>query len=138
MSLVRPLPETDGLAAHYWASAANEKLVIQRCDSCAQYQHYGRLMCVHCGAGTLQWVDTQGEGAVLSCTTVYRSPYSDVQTPYTLALIRLDEGVTLLSHLLGGDAGGNYCDARVQLEFSPLRDGFKLPVFRLLESGEPA
>ena len=133
MTLNRPLPETDGLAGHYWQSAAKGSLQIQLCTQCNRHQHYARPMCTLCGSTSLSWVSSAGQGKVLSCTTVHRSPYSDIDTPYIVALVRLNEGVTLLSHLIGASPDANHCDKAVELSFVPLRDDIKLPVFTLTE-----
>lgn len=135
MTLNRPLPETDGLAGHYWQSTAKGSLQIQQCTQCSKHQHYARPMCTHCGSRALDWVQTTGKGTVLSCTTVHRSPYTDIDTPYIVALIRLDEGVTLLSHLVGASPDANHCDKSVKLSFSPLREDVQLPVFMLAQGG---
>jgi len=136
MTLDRPLPETDGLAGHYWESAAKGILKIQYCSACCKHQHYARPICTHCGSTELEWVQSAGKGMVLSCTTVHRGPYTDIESPYIVALIRLDEGVTLLSHLIGAEPDRDHCEKPVELSFAPLRDGVQLPVFSLVNEGE--
>jgi uncharacterized OB-fold protein len=131
MGLERPLPETDGCAAEYWSAAKEGRLVIQRCKACGGVQHYGRPFCTHCGGAQSDWIDACGRGMVLSFTEVHRSPYDDLPAPYVVALVRLEEGPTLLTHIVDTPAAAIRCDQLVQLEFRPLREGFQLPVFRL-------
>lgn len=133
MGIERPLPETEGCAGEYWNAAKDGRLVIQRCGQCGATQHYGRPFCISCGAGKPDWIDACGRGIVVSFTEVQRSPYDDLQAPYIVALVRLEEGVTLLTHIVDTPASSVRCDAPVQLAFRPLRDGFRLPVFRLVE-----
>lgn len=133
MGLERPLPETDGCAGDYWAAAREGRLIIQRCRSCGAAQHYGRPFCTACGGPQPDWVDASGRGTVLSFTVVQRSPYDDLPAPYVVALVRLEEGVTLLAHIVDAPPADIRCDLPVRLEFRPLRDGFRLPVFRLAE-----
>ena len=135
MTLARPIPETDGLAGSFWKAAENNRLSIQRCLGCHSFQHYARQVCLTCGGKTLEFYDVSGSGRVVSCTTIHKSPYDDILTPYVLALVRLDEGVILLTHLVNGKPNENYCDFSVQLKFADFRDGFKLPVF-ILEGQE--
>ena len=131
MGLARPLPETDGCAADYWRAAGEGRLVIQRCKACGAAQHYGRPFCTHCGGTQPDWVDASGRGTVLSFTEVHRSPYDDLSVPYVVALVRLEEGVTLLTHIVDTPAAEIRCDMPVRLAFRPLREGFQLPVFRI-------
>ena len=131
MALVRPLPETDGLAAAYWQGTSEGKLLIQRCNSCGRHQHYARPHCIACGNRQLTWEPARGKGMIWSFTVVYRGPYDDLQSPYVVALVRLEEGVVLLSHIVGARAQEVRCDAQVELAFEDLRDGVRLPVFRL-------
>lgn len=131
MGLQRSLPETDGYAGAYWKAASEGKLLIQRCAACGNHQHYGRPMCLACGARDPDWVGASGKGTVWSFTTVYRGPYEDLPTPYVVALVRLEEGVVLLSHIVGTDPEQVQCDQPVELMFQDFRDGVRLPVFRI-------
>jgi uncharacterized OB-fold protein len=131
MALVRPLPETDGLAAAYWQGTSEGRLLIQRCASCGRHQHYARPHCVACGNRELAWEPALGNGVIWSYTVVHRGPYDDLQSPYVVALVRLEEGIVLLSHVVGARPEDVRCDAAVELAFEDLRDGVRLPVFRL-------
>lgn len=133
MGLQRPLPETDGLAGDYWKAASQGRLIIQRCTACGVHQHYGRVVCVACGAKNPPWVQAAGRGSILSFTVVQRSPYEDLAAPYVVALIRLEENVVMLSHVLTADPQRLRCDQAVLLRFQPLRDGLQLPVFQPVE-----
>lgn len=131
MSLLRPLPETNGFADAFWKAAAEEVLLIQKCRACGRHQHYARPVCLKCGSEDLDMVPAAGGGRILSFTAIHRSPYSDIVMPYVVALVRLDEEVTLLSHIVDADPASLACDMRVRVAFVPLREGVKLPVFRL-------
>ena len=133
MGLERPLPETDGLAGDYWKAASQGRLIIQRCNACGAHQHYGRMVCVTCGEQRPEWVQAGGRGSIVSFTVVQRSPYEDLPAPYVVALIRLEEKVVMLSHVITADPARLRCDQTVVLRFQPFRDGLKLPVFQPAE-----
>jgi uncharacterized OB-fold protein len=76
-------------------------------------------------------VPASGKGTVLSYTVIHRSPYSDLPAPYVVALIRLAEGVTMLSHIVEADPSAIACDKPVVVKFESIRDGGKIPVFAL-------
>lgn len=134
MPLNRPLPELDGAAGEFWKGAANGKLLIQRCGNCGGYQHYARAICLKCQSESLEMVPSSGKGTIYSFTVVYRGPYEDIATPYTVALIRLAEGVVILSQIADVDPAELKCDLDVQLSFQSLADGVKLPVFRVVRA----
>ncbi|VTU30320.1 Zn-ribbon domain-containing OB-fold protein [Variovorax sp. PBL-E5] len=134
MGLQRSLPETDGYAGAYWKAASKGQLLIQRCAACGKHQHYARPFCLACGERDPAWVPASGKGTVWSFTTVHRGPYEDLPTPYVVALVRLEEGVVLLSHIVDAKPDKVQCDQAVELLFQDFREGVRLPVFRLRES----
>ena len=49
--------------------------------------------------------------------------------PYVVALVELDEGVRMMSNLVGPGAESLAVDDRVEVAWEPLTDGRHLPVF---------
>lgn len=131
MAVTRPLPEVDANAEAFWKGASNGQLLIQRCLNCGNYQHYARPICLKCRSEAVEMVPSGGKGKIYSFTVISRGPYEDIPSPYVVALIRLDEGVVLLSQIVDCDPGELRCELPVQVSFQPLRDGVTLPVFRL-------
>ena len=66
-------------------------LRYQRCLGCGRAVFFPRLLCPHCGADKLEWVDSAGRGEVYAITTT-RSRSGD----YAVALIDLDEGFRMM------------------------------------------
>jgi len=130
MANLRPLPEADCGAGPFWAGAARGELLVQRCDACGHHQHYARPFCTACRGRSLQMVKSAGRGLLHSFTVVQRAPFDDLPAPYIVALVKLDEGPTLLSHLVGCAPAEARCDMPVLVEFQPMRDGVVLPVFK--------
>lgn len=111
----------------WWAATREERLLVQRCACCGAHQHYPRQLCTACGrTDGLEMVEASGRGTVWSFTVVYRAPSEAVTAPYTVALVRLDEGPVLLTWLVHDDAA---CDQRVSVRWHPLDDERRLPVF---------
>jgi uncharacterized OB-fold protein len=131
MASLRPLPEGDAYAEAFWKGVSNGQLLIQRCKRCGGRQHYARPFCLKCRADALEMVPASGKGSIYSFTVINRSPYEDLPAPYAVALVRLEEGVTLLSQIVDCDPGELRCDLPVEVSFQPLRDGVTVPVFRL-------
>lgn len=127
----RPLPETDTMAAPFWAATAEKRLMIQKCDACGNFQHYARQRCLACNSPQLNMVEANGSGQIYSFTVVQRSPYDDLPAPYIVALVRLREGVVILSHIVDCKPDEVRCDQTVEVIFQPIGSNITLPVFRL-------
>lgn len=98
----RPLPAGDPVSSHYWAEAAEGRLVIQHCPSCGARQFYPRAICMACG-GDPEWEEASGRGTVYTFTVIRQQgakPFRD-ELPYVVAMIKLDEGPMMMGNIGG-------------------------------------
>ncbi|GAA1826228.1 Zn-ribbon domain-containing OB-fold protein [Planosporangium flavigriseum] len=123
----------------FWAAIAAGELHLQRCDTCGTAVFYPRAVCPHCFTGTLSWFRAAGTGTVHAYTVVHRA-FGEfaAQVPFTVALVDLDEGVRMLTRIVGARPDEVRIGARVRLEITRLGDGAgdenpALPCFRLAE-----
>ena len=98
----RALPNPDHTNAHYWQSAADGTLVLQRCRQCGQFQFYPRAMCTSC-AGEPEWVEASGRGTLHTFTVIRqnKSPAFASLVPYAVGIVELEEGVRMMSNIIG-------------------------------------
>jgi uncharacterized OB-fold protein len=89
----------DALTRPFWAAAARGELVVQRCASCGHHQLYPRPFCLGCDGTDLAWVETAGTGTVYSRTVVHMQVSPDLEPPYSVALVELDEGPRVVANL---------------------------------------
>lgn len=129
MSEPRPIAEPDGVTRPWWDATRDERLTVQRCRTCGRSQHYPRASCRSCGSVDLELAPATGRGIVHSFTVVHRTPHPAFTTPYVVALVDLDEGVRLLTNVVGCDPDGVRCGIAVRVTWEPLPDGRRLPVF---------
>ncbi|MBF6331160.1 Zn-ribbon domain-containing OB-fold protein [Nocardia transvalensis] len=122
------VPE-DEVTAAWWDGTRHRRLLLQHCTKCEALQHYPRAVCTECGSTALDWVTAGGGATVESFTVVHRQVRSDLPAPYVVARVRLDEGPTLLTNLIGGEPDSWCCDDRVRLTWRSLDDGRRLPIF---------
>lgn len=101
---------------------------LQRCTACGQHVFYPRTLCPHCGSGSLEWRRVSGAGEVYSSTTVRQK--AERGGDYNLSLIDLDEGVRMLSRVIGAPAGEIRIGMRVRAEITQVDDK-RAVVFRL-------
>jgi uncharacterized OB-fold protein len=124
-------PLISNLGAGHWLAASEGRLAVQRCDACGQWVHYPSAVCDACISTELSWQDTSGLGTVESFSTVYRgfAPEFKDDLPYTVALVKLDEGVNLLTWLVGVEPDAAEIGMRVEVEFERISDDISLHRF---------
>ncbi len=127
----KPLPVVNPWAKPFWDAAADEKLVFQKCGDCDKNIFYPRIACPHCFSDNLQWVEASGKGIVYSYTIVENNAPSAFikDMPYVIAIIKLEEGIQMLSNIIGCDPYAVTCEMPVQVTFEELDEEFKLPKF---------
>lgn len=91
----------DPLTAPFWEAAKRREFVLQHCQACGKHQFYPRPFCLGCGSDSVRWIRARGTGRVHSQTVVHVSVIPELVPPYTVALIRLDEGPLFTTNILG-------------------------------------
>ncbi len=124
----------DALTREYWAAAREGRLVVQRCDACGHHQFYPRPFCLACEELDLGWVEAAGTGSIYSMTTVHLRVSPELEPPYIVALVELDEGPRLLTRIVNEEgaplAEGVAIGDRVAVSWHDRGDDPPLPVFR--------
>ncbi|MDI9395496.1 MAG: Zn-ribbon domain-containing OB-fold protein [Euryarchaeota archaeon] len=74
-----------------------------RCKECEEYFYPPRNVCVNCRRmGELEPYKFKGTGEIVSYTLIHTAAKGfEDQAPYTLAIIKLDEGPCLTSQVIG-------------------------------------
>jgi len=128
----KPVPVVNTWARPFWDAAREERLIIQKCNECGKHVFYPRIACPHCSADSLVWVEASGRGTVYSCTVVEANAPSAflADMPFVVAVIKLEEGVQMLSNVIGCDPYDVECDMPVEVAFEKLNDEFTLPKFK--------
>jgi uncharacterized OB-fold protein len=85
----------------FWDACKAGELRLQRCADCGHLRYPVSPVCPQCLSGEAAWERVSGEGEVYSFA-VFRHQYKpDWPVPYTVALIRLAEGPTMISNVVG-------------------------------------
>lgn len=131
------LPTVTDVSAPFFAAAALGELRHQRCDRCALAFLYPRARCPGCHTDTLSWERSAGRGWVVSFAPVHRVPWNEFPrpVPYTVVLVRLDEGPQLMSTLEGVDPSDVEIGMAVRAVFERVRDDLGLVRFVPDEEG---
>ncbi len=133
----RPRPENpDAAAMPYYEGTRRGQLMLQRCESCSRYIAYARDYCPHClKPETLEWVPAAGTGRVYTFTIVRQNPHPFFaeRVPYAYAVIELDEGVRMVSNVVGVDPDDVKCELPVRVDFERVDDEITVPIFRPID-----
>jgi uncharacterized OB-fold protein len=138
-----PLPDLEWPALQpFWAAAAQGRLVIPRCSSCARWVWYPRPACPACKTPEPEWTPVSGRGRLFTWTVVSHPflPAFRDKVPLVTGLVALEENpaVRLATELVDCAPEGLACDQPVEVTFRPLRfrgvDGeVVVPVWRPIE-----
>lgn len=119
-----PAPEASPETAPYWAAATAGKLVIRECGHCGKLHHYPRALCPFCFKPATGWREASGRGKIYAYSVMRRA-----ETPYAIAYVTLNEGVTLLTNLIDCDFDRLRIGQAVKLVFQESEGGPKVPMF---------
>lgn len=128
----KPLPTPTSESLPYWEGCRNNQLLIQCCPDCGKFRFYPRAFCPECHSEKSEWVPVSGRGTVFAFTIGHRAPSAAFapDAPYTVAIIELDEGVRMMSNLVGCPPESVTIGLPVQVFFEVASPEISLPKFR--------
>ncbi len=129
-SVLRPGPTVTDDSAVFWDGAAAGRLVAQRCGACGEFRHPPRPMCPHCRSLEIEVVELAGTGTVYSFSILHHPQNPAFEYPVIAVLVDLDEGVRLVSNLVGVAPEAVRIGERVAVEFVAAAGESQVPVFR--------
>lgn len=109
------------------------RLLIQSCDSCGVSFYYPRPLCPHCWSEQLSWRDTSGNGRIVSFSLVHRPnhPSFNEEVPIILAEVKLEEGPSMITRIVGCEAEQVRSGLAVELVGDGAHKRYPLPTFQL-------
>jgi hypothetical protein len=115
----------------FWDATREGRLVLPWCTVCEQAIWYPRAICPTClGSEAIAWREAGGRATVYAVTIEHSPQTRALDAPYAVALVDLDEGVRMLTNVVGVPAEQVAVGDRVQVTWEPLSDGRQLPLFR--------
>jgi len=86
--------------ASYQKYIEERKLMASRCTKCGALYIPPRPLCPKCGCRSMEWKELLGEGEVGAFTVIHAPPTQMTgKTPYTVSIIRLNEGPALTARV---------------------------------------
>jgi uncharacterized OB-fold protein len=122
--LIQSAPANPETAA-WWAAIQQQRLTVAHCVDCGHVHHYPRAICPYCFSGNVELIPASGEGVIYSVSAMRRG----VPVPYAIAYVELDEGVTMLTHIIDAPLDDIRIGQRVAVRFRPSESGQLVPMF---------
>jgi len=126
----RPRPARTRDNDFFWEGIASGELRIQRCADCGALRHPPGPMCPHCQSLDWDTVVSRGRGRVYSYVVAHHPPVPPFPYPNPIVLVELDEGIRLVSNVVGIDPADVVIGLPVQVEFTRVDEELVLPLFR--------
>jgi uncharacterized OB-fold protein len=127
--MARPAPVLTDDNAAFWEAARQHRLVAQRCRHCGRLRHPPRPMCPECHSLDIELVDLAGTGVLYSYALLHHPQHPAFSYPVVAALVELDEGVRIVSNVVGVDPGEVGIGMALQVRFEPTDGDTVVPVF---------
>ncbi len=126
-------------SAPFWEGTREGRLLVQWCTACDEGIFYPRSFCPACGASAssdepvIEWRDVSGR-AIVYAVTVEQNPAATGATfsgglPYAVALVELEEGVRMMTNVIGCAPEDVRPGMPVMVTWEQLSDGRQLPQF---------
>jgi hypothetical protein len=121
-------------SAPFWEATREGRLLVQWCTACDRGVFYPRAFCPFCGGvGPLEWREASGRATVHSAVVEHRPDAAGAAfahgAPYCIALVDLDEGVRMMTNVVGCPPDDVHCGMAVTVTWEPLSDGRQLALF---------
>jgi len=123
-------PFVTPVSAFFWEGAENGELLGQQCAQCASRWHPPRPMCPKCHSTDQRHVKLSGRGVVYSWTMPLHPFPFGFTSPPIVALIDLEEGMRIVSNVVGVNPTEMRDGLEVEAAFEPTRGGKAVPVFK--------
>lgn len=127
----KPLPVIDVWNKPFWEGTKEHKLMVQKCNECGLLRFPPGPTCPSCLSTQNKWVQLNGHGIVRSWIVfnyLYYKGFAD-ELPYNVATVELDEGIKLITNLVGVENDQISTGMAVKVVYEDVTDEITLPKF---------
>jgi hypothetical protein len=126
-----PRPRLSGLTGEFYGWLRRHELRFQRCTACGRYRHVPSELCPQCASDAWEWAPSSGRGTIFTWSTTYRALHpAFVDTPFTQAVVELEEGPRVISSVEGVGEDDLKIGMAVEVVFDDVDDELTLARFR--------
>ncbi len=129
-------PPVSPESAPFWEATRQGVFLLQWCDACNRPVFYPRVTCPRCSspATEMSWREASGRATVHAAVVEHRperagAAFADGRA-YCVALVDLEEGVRMMTNVVGCAPHDVYAGMPLALTWERLSDGRQLPLFQ--------
>ena len=132
MTAERPMPVPTPETAHFWEGTRLGELRLQACRDCGHTYFPPRPFCPSCASKKVEVLRASGRGTLHSYV-ISHLPAPGFEPPYTIAVVKLEEGPKMLTNIVGTpcDPALLRLDDPVQVTFETMNEQITLPMFTI-------
>ncbi|BBU21022.1 Zn-ribbon domain-containing OB-fold protein [Mycobacterium xenopi] len=117
----------------FWEAAQRRRLTAPQCAECGEFRMPPTPFCPNCRSAAVNWVELSGKATVYSFAVVHGFPGMPELTLVPAVLDLPDApGARLVSNIIDVVPADVTIGMTAQVDFSPISDGWLLPVFRAM------
>lgn len=135
--MARPLPTPSYLSQPFWDATREHRLIRPYCEACERSFFTPQEACPRCLSETWRWLESSGRGRIYSYTVCHRAPVADLDVPYAIAIVDLEDGWEMMSNIVDFEPGELSIGLPVAVGWLELDDSITLPVFAPDRAGDP-
>lgn len=126
----KPVPLISDKNREYFEGTKLGELRIRLCSKCDARFRFAHEWCPSCWSQELSWERASGHAKVGNFSVVHQAPTAAFAAdgPYVLALVDLEEGVRMMTNIVGCDPESVHVGMDVTVTFEE-RGDVRLPVF---------
>lgn len=116
----------------FWESLKEHAVRVQRCAKCSTFRYIPKDICPACNSNQVTWEPITGRGEVYTYTVVRRAPTPayEVDTPYVIAHVTMDEGFRMAARLAAADPESVRIGMRVRIAYDDVTPEWTLFIFQ--------
>jgi len=128
----KPVPVADIDTKPFWDYCKKRELRVQKCLKCGKLHYPPNSICPNCLNMGSEWVKLSGKGQVYSFIVVHRRyhPAFAAEIPYVVAIIETEEGIRMLSNVIGCKPDAVKIGMPVEVVYEDVSPEFTLPKFK--------
>ena len=129
--LPKPLPSPTEESKHFWDACQKHELLLQKCGDCGQFRFPPSGLCPKCMSANYHWTKASGKARVFTWQITHSPFYPAWDPPYNVAIVELEEGPRMHTHIVGCKNEDIHIDMPVELIFEKVEEqDWYLPKFK--------
>lgn len=122
---------TSPYSTFFWEGCRKHELRLPKCRACGNLWFYPTPRCTRCLEPAGDWIVSSGRGTLYSYSAVHHPLHASLANlvPYIVGVVALEEGIRMMSNIVGAEEKQLRLNMPVQVVFQTLSTGAVMPHF---------